>query len=340
MESCDVPSATASSSLVSVDVIVQRGTQKVDVVKQESQDGLIRLMGEETHDHPGAISISTTFHPSLNFSGSPPDLALVSTDGVHFYVHRVQLLANSSNRMNGLVPAISLDDSSAASVSVPQPSNVLNIVLHMMYGLPCQHYLPSLEVVEAALDALSQYGAPLHQLAAPAHPLHQLLLSFAPYRPLEAFAVAAHYALEDAAVAVSSHLLAYDLACLPDTVAQKMGPVYLKRLFLLHLTRLTELRNIIFRMPAPHPPSPGCTPETQQKLTRAWALAAAQLVWDVLPSVSTSALRSLLEPIALKLDCQLCATAVQQRVQEVVYEWSSVKSWSSQGAIKYVWITE
>ncbi|KAH9898081.1 hypothetical protein C8Q73DRAFT_683594 [Cubamyces lactineus] len=313
--------ASTLSNSVSANGNTRGASPDVCVIKKESHDDHIDSMAE-THAYSRTVSISTTFHPSFNFSGSPPDLILVSEDNIHFYVHRTQVFATTSIRTDELVPSVVPD---AVPVPVELPSDVLNIVLHITYGLSCQHYLPSLEVVDAALEALSQYGAPLDQVAAPTQPLYQLLLSFAPHRPLEAYATAAHYALEHVAVAVSSHLLAYDLACLPDAMAHKMGPVYLKRLFLLHLTRLAELRIIIFRMPALHQPSPGCTLETRQTLTRAWALAAAQLVWDVLPSTSTSALRSLLEPIALKLDCQLCATAVQRRVQEIVYEWSAVK---------------
>ena len=239
-------------------------------------------------DHPGAISISTAFHPALTIGGATPDFILVSSDGVHFYVHRHCLLAVSMNRMGMLLPDTPLNMSTPSALhkaSLTHTSTVSNIVLHIMYGLSCIQFAPTLEMVEAALDALCfQYGVVLQAHATPHLPLHQLLLSCAPYRPLDAYAVAARFALESLAVPISSHLLAYDLSRLPDATAQKMGPIYLKRLFVLHQGRLTALRNILFRPPAEHAPAVGCSPEQRQQLTRAWALAVAQLVWDVLPS--------------------------------------------------------
>ncbi|KAI9060622.1 hypothetical protein FKP32DRAFT_1040011 [Trametes sanguinea] len=303
-------------------------TLPAGTIKQEDQEGSVKTPVGTPLGPPGVVTVSTAFHPTLTFDGAPPDLILVSSDGVHFYVHRLRLITASTNFLGGLLPADYSEDvkpSALPLVHVQQNAEVLNVVLHTMYGISCLHYYPALEVVDAALDALELYGAPVQALAAPNQPLYHLLLTYAPFRPIDAYAVAAHHSLEDAAVAISSHLLAYDLGRLPDEAAQKMGPIYLKRLFVLHQSRIVALRNILFRPPAPHPPTPGCTPEIQQKLTRAWALAAAQLVWDVLPSVSTMALRSLLEPIATKLECQQCAASLLRRVQEVVYEWSAVK---------------
>ncbi|KAI8980693.1 hypothetical protein BD414DRAFT_420794 [Trametes punicea] len=301
---------------------------RVDLIKQEDQEGAVKTPVGTPLGPPSAITVSTAFHPSLIVDGAPPDLILASSDGVHFYVHRLRLSSVSTNRLGGLLSSDSVSSThslSLARINTPESAEVLNVALHTIYGSSCQHYLPSLETVDAALDALERYGVPLRPLATPNQPLYRLLLSFAPYRPIDAYAVAAHYALEEVAEATSSHLLAYDLARLPDETAQKMGATYLKRLFTLHQSRLAALRNILLRPPIPHPPAPGCTSEIQQKLTRAWAHAAAQLVWDVLPSVSTMALRSLLEPIGTKIECQLCGAALRRRVQEVVYEWSSVK---------------
>ncbi|KAI0639725.1 hypothetical protein C8Q77DRAFT_83216 [Trametes polyzona] len=301
-------------------------------LKPKEQGQLTRTPVGTPLEHPGAISVSTAFHPSLAPNGVLPDLILVSADGVHFYVHRAHIQAVSSNGLQGLLYSglsggedAASSGLSATAIPIPLPSEVLNVVLHTMYGMSCLHYFPSLEVVDASLSALALYGVALQPLSVPNQPVYQLLLSFAPYRPIYAYALAARHALEDTAVAISSHLLAYPLTQIPDDMAEKMGPLYLKRLFVLHHTRHTALRDILFRPPVPHPPSPECSPEMQQQLTRAWALAAAQLAWDVLPSVSTGALRSILEPLGLKISCPLCAAALRQRVQEVVYEWASVR---------------
>ena len=239
-------------------------------------------------DHPGSLSISTAFHPALSIDDTDPDVVLVSADGVHFYAHQHRLLAVSMNHMGNLLPSPgAVTTPPLLTVHVPHPAEVVNVVLHTMYGLSCAQYLPTLEVVEAAVDSLSLlYGVSVPALAAPGAPLFQLILSFAPFRPLDAYALAAHYQLEDLAVTISSHLLAYNLARLPDSTAQRMGPIYLKRLFLLHQSRVAALRTILFKPPAAHLPVLGCGEESQRMLTRAWALAVAQLVWDVLPSKS------------------------------------------------------
>ncbi|KAI0361271.1 hypothetical protein OH77DRAFT_1516260 [Trametes cingulata] len=316
--------ATAQGDLGSGDTLAAQST------KQEEQEKARTPVGTPS-DRPGAISVSTAFHPSFKIEESLPDLVLVSTEGVHFYVHQSHVLAMSSNRLGGIVPAELNDHASASScpsVKADQSAEVLNVVMHAMYGIPCLHYYPSFEVLDTALSLLTGYGISLQPLATTNQPLYQLILSFAPYRPMDVYALAGQHSLEDAAVAVSSHLLAYDVSQLPDAVAEKMGPLYLKRLFMLQHSRVVALRSILFRPPPPHPPSPGCSPESQQALTRswAWALAAAQRVWGVLPNISTGALKSLLEPIGTRIDCPLCADALHRRVQEVQQEWSSVKT--------------
>ncbi|RPD81967.1 hypothetical protein L226DRAFT_528175 [Lentinus tigrinus ALCF2SS1-7] len=329
-----VPSSNSSGSSNSTG----RGRGPPGHNPTQLQHALISLAdGQDDHatpvstplDGPGVTtSISTAFHPFLSIDDANPDVVLVSVDGVHFYTHRHRLLAISSNRMGNLLPSPGavVSPPLLAVVPVPHPSEVVNVLLHIIYGLSCAQYLPTLETVEAAVDSLSLlYGVSVAALAAPGMPLFTLIHSFAPVRPLDAYALAAHHAMEDLAVTISSHLLAYNLARLPDTAAEKMGPIYLKRLFLLHQSRIVALRNILFKPPAVHLPVTGCGQEIQQMMMRAWALAVAQLVWDVLPSVSTSALQALLEPIGASMNCPLCIAALQRRVQEVVYEWSAVK---------------
>ncbi|KAI0673456.1 hypothetical protein C8Q78DRAFT_626824 [Trametes maxima] len=326
MEYFDLPRASGSAGSTA-----QQGAGSVVTPSGESSNlgvqGSNRTPVGTPLGHPNSISISTAFNPTLSVDGAAPDLMLVSLDRVHFYVHRSKILAASNNLLAGQLPLDIKPDGTHGlpAVDTPHHSDVLNVVLHTMYGMACLHYFPSLEVVDAALSALALYGTPLQQYARPNQPLYLLLLSFAPYHPIEVYAVAACHGLEDAAVAISSHLLAYDLANLPDGAAQKMGPLYLKRLLVLHQSRIAALRAILFKPPSAHPAAPGCTAETQQQLTRAWAFAVAQIVWDILPNVSTNALKSRLEPIGAKIDCPSCAAMLHQRVQEVEYEWLAVK---------------
>ncbi|KAI8993835.1 hypothetical protein BD414DRAFT_534930 [Trametes punicea] len=302
-------------------------------------------------EHPGDATISAAFQPSLRIDGHLPDLTIISSNNVYFYAHRHRVANASSNGFGGLL--FDWDVYSPGflpSLHLPESGDVINVVLHTMYGLSCLHFHPSLETVEEALDALIKYGVPIQTHANPYQPLHQLILSLAPYHPIETYALAGRHQLEDLAVTISGHLLSFDLSRITDDLATKMGPVYLKRLFFLHQTRLQALKEILLKPPATHPATPGCNPTEQGKLTRAWALATAQLVWDAMPSkamtgfevdvpeagdlpsvplsvvgISPNSLRSLLEPIAEKIFCESCRAMLQQRIQEVIYSWGSVK---------------
>ncbi|KAI0360876.1 hypothetical protein OH77DRAFT_733589 [Trametes cingulata] len=272
------------------------------------------------HPGPSANSISVMFTPAFQVDGFFPDVALVSADSTAFHVHTRRLLAASTNAFGGL-----LAHAAPGFVAVPESAAVLNIVLHLIYGMSCLHFQPSLESTEAALDALIKYGVPPPQLAA-SRPLHQLLLSYAPYRPIEAYALAAHHGLEDAAVAISGHLLAYDLSKLTDELTVKMGPIYFNRLVGLHQARNRALRDIALRPPASHPLTPTCNEEEQAKLKRGWAFASADIVWNTLPNVSTATLQSAFAQAGASVTCPDCHMMLRDRIQEAMKEWLAVKT--------------
>ena len=229
--------------------------------------------------------MSLAFSPSLRIDGLLPNSIIVSSNHVYFYIHRHRILDVSSNAFFGhfayedLFPTPSLP-----TVHLPEDGDVINVLLHTIYGFPCTHFHPSLETVEQSLTALIKYGVLIEAHTTPHQPLYQLILSHAPHHPIDTYALAAHHDLEDLAVAASGHLLSYDTSRLTDALASRIGPVYLKRLFLLHHSRLAALRNIVLQPPATHPATPGCADGEQGDLVRAWALAAARLVWDATPS--------------------------------------------------------
>ena len=236
-------------------------------------------------DIPITIDVSTTFQPTVIVDHQLPDLVLLSSDNVHFYVHRTVVLAASRNTFGGLLaPTPPPDDGSTPTVPVPERADVLNIIAHAIYRLPVAHFMPSFESVSAAFDALVRYGVPLAPLCLPGSPLYTLVLSQAPLRPIEAYALAAHHDLLSLAAPISAHLLAYPLSELSDELAQRIGPIYLKRLFFLHSGRMEALKNLLLRPPQGHEPTLDCDATQQQRLTRAWALASAHLVWDARPS--------------------------------------------------------
>ena len=230
-------------------------------------------------------------------------------------------------------------------MTLTERASVLDLLIHIVYGISCTHLAPSFETVEAVLDALIKYGISPPQSACPDQPLYQLLLLHAPHRPIDAYALAGQHGLEDAAVAISAHLLAYDSSQLSDALVSKMGPVYLRRLLCLHQNRLSALKTIVLRPPEGHPPTPTCGEEAPERaeLAEAWAFAVAQLVWDVspgecssapptpipvlmiAPAISTNALRRMFEYAGESSVCSKCRAMLQARIGEVCKAWAAVK---------------
>ena len=298
------------------------------------------------------VSVSTTFFPGADLGQShPPDLTLHSSDSVFFYVHSTALLHFSTNSFNSLVPLYPLspasEDGSHPAIVLPEDSHVLNIVLHLLYTIPCSHFCPPIDVISKAVRALKRYGVPMKSFTTPDTCLYNLIMSRAPLHPIELYAIAAEHDLYDLAVAISPHLMSFNLATLTDEIVMQIGPMYLKRLFFLHLGRNEALKRLLFNPPTLHGPTPQCDFTEQKKLTRAWALAAAYLAWDARPGLSrhvlssnrmsiysscyrlsdlsTSAISSALGSLQDHLSCQLCRDNLRQRVKQIIVEWSNVK---------------
>ncbi len=303
-------------------------------------------------DHvPGntIVSVSTTFHPAATLLPISPDLIFLSSDSVFFYVHTSQVLSMSSNCFSNLVPPTparaKIVDDLGTVIALPETATVLNIVLHAVYDLSPAHYHPALDTLITAVDAMANYGISPAQHIAPSTPLYSLVLGQAPIQPIAVYALAAAHDLYDLAVPVSSHLLSFALYSLTDELALRIGPVYMKRLFFLHLGRLDALKRLLLPPPHPHPPTQRCDFTEQKKLTRAWALASAYLAWDARPGthspselrgisnvltclssdLSTSAMESALCPLADHLACDICKRSLADRVKQLVIQWSVVK---------------
>lgn len=204
---------------------------------------------------------------------------------VFFYVHGHQLLGVSENGFQSLLPTQSQTEQEDLEplVALPEHSSVVNVMLHAIYNLSCSHYSPSVETLLAAVEALNKYGVPVPKYVAPSTPLFQAILAVAPLSPIEVYSLAGAYDLYELAIPVSSHLLAYPLSNLTDELAEKMRPAYLKKLFFLHLGRIDALKRLLLPPPYPHVPMEECSFTEQKRLTRAWALASAYLVWDARP---------------------------------------------------------
>ncbi|EPQ58982.1 hypothetical protein GLOTRDRAFT_113825 [Gloeophyllum trabeum ATCC 11539] len=273
------------------------------------------------------VSVSTTFFPGASVDPLPPDLVLLSSDTVFFYVHTHRLLTASENGFHSLLPVTPQQPSNDVGpvLTVPEPSAVLNVLLHTIYHMSCAHYAPPFSVLEAAVAAMQTYGVPLRAHIAPTLPLYQHLLLHAPLLPIALYALAAQHDLYELAVATSAHLLSFALPSLTDDLARRIGPVYLKRLFFLHLGRVDALKRLLLPPPQPHGPTAWCDAVEQKKLTRAWALAAAYLAWDARPDVSTATIESALNPLGEQLTCDLCRLALKERIKSLTIQWSVVK---------------
>ncbi|KAI0741297.1 hypothetical protein C8Q80DRAFT_126994 [Daedaleopsis nitida] len=270
-------------------------------------------------------SISATFHPRAQLLPTPPDTILESSDGVLFYVHRSQLVSRSMKAFACPVVSEPVVVEGAAVYGVPDTSNVLNIVLHVVYDRPCDRYRPDIDSLVSAVDAMATYGIPLEAHLTPLRPMFSLILGQAPIDPIAVYALAARHDLYNLAVPVSSHLLSYPLHSLPDEYAVGIGPVYLKRLFFLHLGRTQALRRLLLPAPKTHPPTPDCDFVGQKKLAKAWSLASAYLAWDARPDLPTSAIQVASGSLMASMSCELCKTSLAQHVKSIVVQWSMVK---------------
>lgn len=174
--------------------------------------------------HP-ANTTSLMFTPHFQVDGFLPDVVLVSADNVTFHTHSQRLLDASTNAFGDTLTAYAFP----RPIALPETSVVLNIVLHIIYGMSCVPYQPPFESTDAALVALIKYGVPAVTLAR-SQALFQLATSYAAHRPIDVYALAAHHGLEDIAIAVSPHLLAYDVSKLSHELTIEMGSVYFSRL--------------------------------------------------------------------------------------------------------------
>ncbi|RPD63844.1 hypothetical protein L227DRAFT_572281 [Lentinus tigrinus ALCF2SS1-6] len=275
---------------------------------------------------PDDATVSITFAPSLRDDERLPDSIIVSANHVYFYVHRHRIINASSNGFDGLFYDVEhVYGGSLPTIFCPEVGDTLNIVLHMIYNMSSLHYYPALQTVDAALTAMVKYGIPIEPYAAPQHQLYQLLLSHAPYHPIETYALAASHGLEEVAVVTSGHLLSFNMTQLTDELVTKMGAIYLKRLVLLHQQRMTALRHILLQAPRTHSPIASCRHSQQSQVVREWALSTAQLAWDATPSISANTLRLHLEQIGEKITCGVCRQMLVERIHSVVHSWSLVK---------------
>ncbi|KAF9456083.1 hypothetical protein BDZ94DRAFT_1276559 [Collybia nuda] len=256
----------------------------------------------------------------------PEDLVFSTQDSVCFYVHSAIFSGAAENAFRCVLSRpISDPTYQTTIIHVPEVSEVLNIMFHALYNISCLKNSPSFDSTMTTIYRMPVYGINPKDYLIPSTSLHELLLHHIPHHPLEIYTIAAHYDAHDIAEATSAHLLAYPLSSITDEMAIHMGPVYLKRLLCLHANRSNTLKYTVMLPPAFHEATESCTFADQGRLSRAWVLVAAYLVWDSQPSLSVYSLEAAFRPLQGLLTCSECRELLADRVKEAAQEWSGVK---------------
>jgi hypothetical protein len=249
-------------------------------------------------DHPDLndteIVRSAVFFPRADHTTATPDLTFISSDDICFYVHSHLVLPASNSRFGSKWPDPTLIVSEGQEpfrVYLEESAPVLNILFHSIYNLPSSQITPTNQELTETLHALIKYGFTLADYIYPLSHFQDLILFQATVYPIEMYALAAHYGLEELAVSVSGHLLSYDLSQLTDQLGTTMGAVYMRRLVFLHLDRKEELKKLLLPPAAFHEFTAECGEEEQAQLVRAWCFAMTTWAWEFSPGTQGPFLR-------------------------------------------------
>ncbi|KAK0201627.1 hypothetical protein DFS33DRAFT_1263787, partial [Desarmillaria ectypa] len=264
-------------------------------------------------------TISTKFNPGFQFRGVTSDMQLVSWDSVLFHVHRDQLIEASFNGFDALLY------SPDSLIVIPEMSNLLNIILHAIYGISCSPFQPSINTLMDAVCLFPRYGLQANDYISPSLPLFNDIRYRMPLSPLLTFVVCSNHELEDLAVLASAHLLALDISTMNDKMVGSINPVYLKRLFDLQTSRVNAFKRLLSVPPESHPATPECDFIAQKSLTRSWAFYTAYMLWDARADMTAGMIERTFQTLDSDILCNLCKNCLRKRVKSIVIEWSELK---------------
>ncbi|KAF9054732.1 hypothetical protein BJ165DRAFT_1440615 [Panaeolus papilionaceus] len=288
---------------------------------------------ESMLDSPDAMitaSVSTAFNTSTH--SIPPDIIFATSDHVQFYGHTSIISSKSPNAFQEILGGRSLSQFSGFSPVTPNniihidiPSNEFNVIMHMLYNTSPAVHSPSLATLIGAIDRAILLDVNPKAYIVPNTPIFSLLEAYIPLHPLDIFIMAAHHSIPDLARQCSSHLLAIPITQLTDAQVERMGALYLKRLVSLHLSRILELKTILQKVPEFHPATDACTFPDQRAVSRAWALAAASIIYDASPDIAPRAIREPFEQMSEHMQCKDCKRALHDRLRDVLVRWSATQ---------------
>ncbi|TFK65516.1 hypothetical protein BDN72DRAFT_889364 [Pluteus cervinus] len=272
------------------------------------------------------VSISTAFNPVTHPTGL--DLIFSSLDCVLFYVDMKVIAKASPRAFQSAISASSTHEPPGVMniILIQETSPVLNVMLHTLYRTSCARHSPTFETLVDAVNHMPLYDISPAAHIIPSSHIYATLVAYAPLYPLELYGLAGQHQIHELAVATSSHLLSYPLPSMSDEIAQRMGALYLKRLFDLHLNRFSALNEMLHSPPHLHAPTIKCTSADQRSLRRAWVLVSAYLAWETRADLSTHGIKLAFGPSIERLSCQLCRGSLEAKVHEIVVKWASVKS--------------
>ncbi|CAL1714060.1 unnamed protein product [Somion occarium] len=267
-----------------------------------------------------ATTTHNVFHLSSELDEQSPDLVITSANQVAFHVHRHRLLAASTNHFDTL---LSLPSKTAIEFSESSP--LISIMLNTIYDKPLDSLHPNATILISSIDTLKKYGIPLNQYVHSNTPLFTALVAAAPSCAIDLYILAAENDLHELAAAISVYLYSFDLSTVTDEMAIRMGPIYLKKLFLLQITRIATLEQLIAAPLALHSPTSTCDMDAQHLLARRWDLATINIQTIATASMTSASIGGVLGTVEAQTECRFCRDAVQVRVQEVVSGWEQVQ---------------
>lgn len=254
----------------------------------------IQSQGWSDTDNDSSIRISSIFHFNTTFDPIKPNTFILTSDRVLFVVHYRWLFAQSANLFGGtLVESAQPTSEHPLVINLSESSDSINILLHAVYGLPCESSMPTFQCLEETFQLLIKYGLlPTQRYISRGFPLFNAFLAQARTMPVEVFAFAASHRLEDLAVQSSAHTLDHPISDFSFETATQIGTRYMYRLYNLHAMRISRLKELLDMHPQvplhldPNLPANECSSLAEdhtQVVTRAYQLAATQVFYSASP---------------------------------------------------------
>ena len=156
-----------------------------------------------------------------------------------------------------------------------ETANVLNIILHAVYGASPAAFSPPPETLSEAIARLPAYGLDPQAYVAASTPLFEAMRSHAAISPLRVYTIAAAHDLLALAKLVSGNLLGYPVHAMPDGDSRAMGAVYLRKL---HHDRVARSDELLAQSQEFHPRTQGCDFRAQKTLAREWSIVANEVM--------------------------------------------------------------